>query len=474
MNIKKYFPLFFLFGIFSILVNAGINNPGGSSSGGGDVFTVSNNVFSVSNTFKANLFASNFVWTSGIMGSVLFVDGAGLITQDNNSLFWDATNKRLGVGTNASILAKVHTVSTNGVDSGVFVDSFSSTASNGASIIGRRAEGTQGSPTAVLSGDLLSSWGGRGYGATGFPSANRSKIHFMASENWSDTVQGSRIEFFTTKIGTTTTTLGATLDDTSSLTVLQSITASNFVQSAGSSGGFVGNGSGLTNLSASALPATSITNITTTAPWLTMSGQGTRVMNIATNGVPVPNINGGSGTNVAFTLGSVLFAATGGPYNQNNSQFFWDNTNFRLGINTNVPASSLHVNGAGKFESSVTVSGATSSIDSGTNAHLNVIANGVSGEIVGCYVTNVTADFASMATLTSTTLAFTVPTTIQTNAVVLVGYAFNQTNNVTITAGVTANGTITTVAHNVSAGTIDPASVQLRLEAHTVPVGNSP
>jgi hypothetical protein len=41
---------------------------------------------------------------------------------------------------------------------------------------------------------------------------------------------------------------------------------------------------------------------------------------------------GGTGTGTAFTLGSVLFATTSGVYAQDNSKFFWDDTNHRLFI----------------------------------------------------------------------------------------------------------------------------------------------
>lgn len=47
-----------------------------------------------------------------------------------------------------------------------------------------------------------------------------------------------------------------------------------------------------------------------------------------------------------LTLGSVLFAGTGGLVSQNNSQYFWDNTNIMLGINaTTSPSAHLHVIG---------------------------------------------------------------------------------------------------------------------------------
>lgn len=56
------------------------------------------------------------------------------------------------------------------------------------------------------------------------------------------------------------------------------------------------------------------------------------------------------------TTGSVLFVGAGPVLAQNNAKFFWDNTNFFLGIGTATPTAALHV-GAGSH-----TGGATSSI----------------------------------------------------------------------------------------------------------------
>lgn len=45
----------------------------------------------------------------------------------------------------------------------------------------------------------------------------------------------------------------------------------------------------------------------------------------------------------SYTTGSVLFVNSSGQIAQNNSQFFWDNTNYRLGIGTATPGVSLVV-----------------------------------------------------------------------------------------------------------------------------------
>lgn len=59
----------------------------------------------------------------------------------------------------------------------------------------------------------------------------------------------------------------------------------------------------------------------------------------------VPVVNGGTGTSTAFTQGSVLFSGASGVYTQNNSSFYWDNSNNRLGIGTVSPAYPLSVSG---------------------------------------------------------------------------------------------------------------------------------
>ena len=53
--------------------------------------------------------------------------------------------------------------------------------------------------------------------------------------------------------------------------------------------------------------------------------------------------HGGTGTSTNFTAGSIVFAGATGAYAQNNSKFFWDNTNFRLGINTATPAVTIDI-----------------------------------------------------------------------------------------------------------------------------------
>jgi hypothetical protein len=72
--------------------------------------------------------------------------------------------------------------------------------------------------------------------------------------------------------------------------------------------------------------------------------------------IPVSIANGGTGTTITFTQGSVIFAGASGIYSQDNSNFFWDNTNFRLGIGTPTPDQALQI--------------ATSNVISNSGAHI--------------------------------------------------------------------------------------------------------
>ena len=57
----------------------------------------------------------------------------------------------------------------------------------------------------------------------------------------------------------------------------------------------------------------------------------------------LPVGNGGTGTATAFTLGSVVFAGASGVYTQDNANLFWNDTSNRLGIDTALPDSALHI-----------------------------------------------------------------------------------------------------------------------------------
>ena len=120
-----------------------------------------------------------------------------------------ASNNALGLPTNpATNQYMVHLGNTNGVAPAILID-----GSGAASLLVlRRAQGTLAAPSAITSGTLVGTIGAMGYGDTGFITTRTVELNFLASETWTDTVWGSRMEFKVTAVGAATLTTAARLD----------------------------------------------------------------------------------------------------------------------------------------------------------------------------------------------------------------------------------------------------------------------
>jgi hypothetical protein len=112
------------------------------------------------------------------------------------------------------------------------------------------------------------------------------------------------------------------------------------------------NDGGTVKVIASTASTTNVSSFQTSLSGLTPSTATTGAVTLAgTLGVT----SGGTGSSTAFTTGSVVFAGASGVYSQDNANFFWDDTNNRLGIGTASPSvplsiynatnSQLHVSG---------------------------------------------------------------------------------------------------------------------------------
>ena len=157
--------------------------------------------------------------TAFTTGSVVFAGASGAYSQSNTKLFWDNTNNRLGINTGSpqtqlTVLSNTQTttptgtlpagtdiyiVGANAANTRITQDAYG-TGSYGA-YTARSARGTAASPTASQSGDILSQFTGRGYGATGFATASTGRFDITAAENFTDTAQGTYASVFVTAIG---------------------------------------------------------------------------------------------------------------------------------------------------------------------------------------------------------------------------------------------------------------------------------
>ena len=261
-------------------------------------------------------------------GSIVFAGAGGLISQDNANFFWNNTTDRLGIGTNnPSAMLDLY-----GVNNKL---RFSYDGSNYAALYanstgGLRVESSSSVESAVLIG-------------TG------------SAQDVSVQMDGFAQDYY------------AGLDDTTGSYMI----GSGFVVGTNpyltvSSAGNVGIGD--------STPASLFTVGTADAFQINASGQvtsgtwmgsaigaqygGTGINTSASTGIPTISAGtwsvssslgvamGGTGTTTQFTPGSIVFAGASGVYTQDNSNFFWDDTNNRLGLGNTVPSYTLDVNSA--------------------------------------------------------------------------------------------------------------------------------
>jgi hypothetical protein len=169
----------------------------------------------------------------------------------------------------------------------------------GTTFVGRTARGTAASPTASQSGDVLMAVAARGYGATAFAAAGKANLIYGATENWSDTAQGTSISIATTKNGTTTRTTVFTVDGYGHVQNVGPSSAVPAISACGTSpsaatgsdiGGQVTTGTGGT-----ATCTITFANSFAAAPYCTITDQNGSALtyNITTTAI---NVTAGSGT----------------------------------------------------------------------------------------------------------------------------------------------------------------------------------
>ena len=136
----------------------------------------------------------------------------GNFSVTTDTLFVDAVNDRVGIGTNLpETELDIRSQGTSDIRcaSGRHFDN--TTAFSHFKWIGGRARGNTGNPSAVLANDSLVSFNGRGYKATGW-STTIGGYYIYAAENWTDTATGMYLSFRGTPTGSTTTAEWARLD----------------------------------------------------------------------------------------------------------------------------------------------------------------------------------------------------------------------------------------------------------------------
>ncbi len=153
------------------------------------------------------------------------------------------------------------------------------------------------------------------------------------------------------------------------LSVVSTTTLATTTLSVLTASGNVNFQSALTVVGTSTLATTSLTALSASGN-LSVVGTSTLATTTITNlSVSGNSTYTGNLTLATMTPGSIIFAGVGGVLNQNNSNFFWDNTNKYFNLGTNTVASTLAIQGTGATN--------PFSISSSTGATLlNLLPNG--------------------------------------------------------------------------------------------------
>jgi hypothetical protein len=168
----------------------------------------------------------------------------------------------------------------------------------------------------------------------------------------------------------------------------------------------------------------------------------------ATLSLGVNSVAGGGTGNTAYTSGSILFS-NGTIVTQDNAKLFWDEVNFRLGINTASPTFSVDVTGTLRTTSTIT-DGSIATTFAGAPLSINS-SQVIVGGITSPFVSSVTG---AALTTTASTLLTTTPVAGTYN-VWFHGNATAASANAKITFQVTLGGTTQDIA---CSGTMTPLS----------------
>lgn len=214
-----------------------------------------------------------------------------------------------------------------------------------------------------------------------------------------------------------------------------------------------------------------VTNVTASSP---LASSGGTTPNISLTGI-VPVANGGTGTSTVFTSGSVIFAGASGVYNQDNANFFWDDTNNRLGIGTASPGYDVHVSRSATGSAVTMRVQNTESTNANSDAH--IWARTATGGGNPHYVAQIDsaqayawgidqADSSKFKLSRSTNLATNTVLTItsagaSTFAGSLSADSLTLTNPLAVTSGGTGLSTATTAYGVVCAGTVATGAFQV-------------
>ena len=156
---------------------------------------------------------ANENWTDTAQGTFMNFTTTPIGTTQPVPRMFVTNNGNVGIGTpfGAGAILEVSNATNTATFGNILTSSFTGTNAGGSLLVGRKARGTSAAPTAAQAGDILVGFLGSGYGTTAF-SGTRGGMFVQAAENFTDTAQGTRLNFNTTATGTITPSPKMTID----------------------------------------------------------------------------------------------------------------------------------------------------------------------------------------------------------------------------------------------------------------------
>lgn len=163
-------------------------------------------------------------WSVGVVGSSLSFNSGNNFAGTERMQITNAGAVLIGTDSVGTFTTQTKLRVVSNVNTNTDIVSFNN-SQYGSTLYLSAARGTQASPSASLNGDVIGAISARGYGATGFPTGGKAAVHFIATQDWTDSAQGTQVIFRTTPDNSLTTRTPMTITGVGRVLIGQNFTS---------------------------------------------------------------------------------------------------------------------------------------------------------------------------------------------------------------------------------------------------------